>query len=383
MKVNVVSFSSSGGAGNVSMALAEGFLSLGFLTKLQIATHTNLRSNPLLYPKHTMYAAVDNFVAKRKDWSSLISLSRDKLSIPFDAQGADLNVFRWMNGMLGESMSQRSIAIPNLVWGLDDMNPFTGVCHYSGACRGFECSCEGCPALRGFANHKAQIHLQEKIQFARAYSPRYVAPTEWMHSEFRKSALSREASSHKIWNPIRSKFFEAHESKSEGRNMLRVLVIAQNLDDEVKGVWDVHSVLLRLQGNPRVRLTLVGRFSNQLAAALPKATFLGPVSSAVVLEQLNDNDVLLVPSLFENAGTVIAEAASQGLPSIARRVGGLPEMTNYGRTGVLFSHSDELLDIIESLTKNDLKTLGDAAKEWSMKLQPHIIAKRYAEVFLK
>jgi glycosyltransferase involved in cell wall biosynthesis len=100
------------------------------------------------------------------------------------------------------------------------------------------------------------------------------------------------------------------------------------------------------------------------------------------MSQMREHDVLLVPSLFENAGTVVAEAASQGLPTIAREVGGMPEMTNYGESGYLFNTNEKLDEILDSMSTKELSSKGLLAKEWAQQLKPELIATQYAEAFL-
>ena len=382
MKVNLFTFSSSGGAGKVAKALNEGFTGLGFQSRLIVATSGNLRSSPIERPALTAAAALDQYVLKRSGWNSLISYQRDKNNVDFQYEDADLTIFRWMNGLLGGKKGDSHQAFPNLVWGLDDMNPFTGVCHYSGECRGFETDCSSCPALRSMFSNASIQNLERKMAFADMHNPRFVAPTDWINSEFRKSRFAFGRESRKILNPIQSKFFEPFFVDTHTNQKLNVLILAHDLDDRTKGVWDIQPVLTSLQLNPNVKLTLVGRASRKLAGSLPNAFFTGPVSSELVRTHLNLNDVLLVPSFHENAATVVAEAASQGLPAIVRRVGGLPEMTNHGKSGILFDTRDELVHIFDSLNKAMLERLSERSREFSLQFQPRVVAQKYAESFL-
>ena len=383
MSINVVSFSSSGGAGNVAKTLVEGFSKIGLDSRLMTATSSNLRANPLEIPSLTISAAKDAYLHKAPRWNSLISLSRDRHSLIDERLPAsELMIFRWMNGLLGERFLAANPDIGNLVWGLDDMNPFTGVCHYSGSCIGFKTDCSDCPAVRKSFRGKVEIHLERKISFAECYKPIYVAPTEWIHGELQKSRLGQGRDSRKILNPLQTRFFESQEEVASRPNHLKVLIVAANLEDPTKGVWDVKDSLNRFLDKPHVELTMVGRYSQKLESSLPRAKFTGPLDSGSVMQQTTQHDVLLVPSLFENAGTVVAEAASQGLPTIAREVGGMPEMTNYGETGYLFKTKAELDQILDSLSRTELSSRGALAKEWAQQLKPELIATQYAEAFL-
>ena len=384
MSINIVSFSRTGGAGNVARTLIEGFSKIDLEANLITATNGNLRSDPMQRPFLTLRAAADNYVLKKPHWMTLVSNYRDKYSaLEEPLENADMTIFRWMNGLLGEKFLSTNNQISNLVWGLDDMNPFTGVCHYSAGCRGFESGCHSCPAVRSAFQSKPAKNLQKKISFADRFNPRYVAPTDWIHHEFRSSVLGKNRESKKILNPLPSKFFRNSKEGTETGNNLQILIVAAKLDDPTKGLWDVIETLSSLTQESSVSITLIGTASKKLKAALPNASFLGQLDSEGIIRVMQQQDVLLVPSLFENAGTVVAEAASQGLPTIARRVGGMPEMTNYGETGYLFENQSQLSQIVGSLTKRELRSMGILAKEWSQKLKPELIARQYAEAFLK
>jgi glycosyltransferase involved in cell wall biosynthesis len=68
--------------------------------------------------------------------------------------------------------------------------------------------------------------------------------------------------------------------------------------------------------------------------------FEGGVSQSTVVELLSNARALVVPSAHENAPMSIAEAMACGVPVVATRVGGIPEMVEDGRTGFLFDVGD-------------------------------------------
>jgi glycosyltransferase involved in cell wall biosynthesis len=68
-------------------------------------------------------------------------------------------------------------------------------------------------------------------------------------------------------------------------------------------------------------------------------TFLPPIREVENLYK--ENDVLLVPSLWEGFGMVAAEAMSAGRLVVASAAGGLKEIVEEGSTGFLFKKSDQ------------------------------------------
>ncbi len=77
-------------------------------------------------------------------------------------------------------------------------------------------------------------------------------------------------------------------------------------------------------------------------------------------------DVLVVPSINEGMGRVILEAAAAGTPSIASDIGGIPEMIDDAKTGVLVppKDADAIASVLLELARapQRLRTMGDAAR---------------------
>ena len=78
----------------------------------------------------------------------------------------------------------------------------------------------------------------------------------------------------------------------------------------------------------------------------------GSLARPAALERLAGLDVLLVPSLWEGMPLAPLEAMAIGVPVIASRVGGLPEIIADGRTGVLIDGHDprRYADAVRRLT---------------------------------
>lgn len=94
----------------------------------------------------------------------------------------------------------------------------------------------------------------------------------------------------------------------------------------------------------------------------------------------------MLPSRQENAPIVIAEAMAAGVPVVATRVGGIPEMVVENKTGFLYSSGDikHLVTCLEKLLNfpSLVNNFGERAKDLArMRYHPDIVARQTIEVY--
>jgi len=116
------------------------------------------------------------------------------------------------------------------------------------------------------------------------------------------------------------------------------------LVDSHKGQLQIIDIARRAQkSHPDMCFLLVGggedeAMLKQEAAKLPNVVFTGHVDN--VGDHLNAMDVFLYPSRHEGLGSVLLDAMVFGLPVVATRVGGIPEIVRDGVNGFLFEPND-------------------------------------------
>lgn len=71
-----------------------------------------------------------------------------------------------------------------------------------------------------------------------------------------------------------------------------------------------------------------------------RVSFTGHVSHSEIADYYRDAEIFINASLWESFGIPVAEAMACGLPVIASRVGGIPEIVEDGVSGLLFEPAD-------------------------------------------
>lgn len=107
-----------------------------------------------------------------------------------------------------------------------------------------------------------------------------------------------------------------------------------------RGILQMMSAELKIYGDPRRDPTYFNELK-QLAKGDRRIRFEGPCEGEKIGWVLSDVDVLAVPSAwYENTPLVIYEAFASGTPVIATDLGGLSEVIEHGKNGLLFKMDD-------------------------------------------
>ncbi|WP_109485689.1 glycosyltransferase family 4 protein [Occallatibacter savannae] len=131
---------------------------------------------------------------------------------------------------------------------------------------------------------------------------------------------------------------------------------------------NLESLRAWIEGNPGVRLALVGdgprrTHLEEHFKGLP-VHFAGFLHKEELACAYASSDIFVMPSRTETLGLVVLEAMSSGLPVVAARAGGIPEMIQNEVSGLLVDTENEAaMRIGELLQSKPRRTaIGDAAR---------------------
>jgi glycosyltransferase involved in cell wall biosynthesis len=371
MKILQVSMSDSGGAGIAAVRLHQALLDKGVDCKLLTLKKTR-DDIPEHYVFHKKDASIfpwltqamgfvdrvlkrfklksDYYRSRRKKYAYGSSEGTDMFNFSFSeyhlerhslAREADIIQLHWVCGGFLDFRGFFKRASKHVVWTLHDMNPFTGGCHYSYDCLGYQKDCHACPQLEGVrSNSIAEKMLAEKIKVLQGQdrSLSIVTPSRWLMACSEKSKLFSHYPHRHIYNIVNAEsFYMGDQSASRERLSLpvekKIILCIGSLDYARKGN-KIIAEALPLFDSQDVILCCVGRVS-EAHKENPSIVHLGYISdSEKMRDAYNAADVFVLPTMADNLPNTIVESLLCGTPVISYAVGGVTEQVN-DRNGLL------------------------------------------------
>ena len=174
-----------------------------------------------------------------------------------------------------------------------------------------------------------------------------------------------------LGNPLDAQFeaATAQPRPSSEKDSTTILAMARLVPE--KGVADVIRALAQLP--PHFSLQIAGTGPQQAALEeladelqmSDRVSFLGWVSYEQKLAVMRQADLYCLPSRYDSFGMAFIEAMAVGLPVVALRQGGVPDVVKHGETGILVEtpSATELSAAIQQAQQHS-QTLGQQGQQY-------------------
>jgi glycosyltransferase involved in cell wall biosynthesis len=267
---------------------------------------------------------------------------------------ADLVNVHWVAGFLAAASIRRIVEAGRPVaWTLHDMRPFTGGCHYASGCEGFTAACGGCPQLTAGLSSLPPRVLARGRRRLRGIPLTFVAPSRWLAGELVRSSLFDPAvhAVRVIPNGIDLARYRPGDQAAARRRLglpaegLGILLGSVSLEERRKAA-PVAAEAVRLaaaaiaERTPSPPPLVVTYGSGSLPIPGVACFHLGPLDEAGVLAAAQACDIHLTMAREDNLPNTVMEALACGLPVVATRIGGHPEMITDEVEGWLVAADD-------------------------------------------
>jgi glycosyltransferase involved in cell wall biosynthesis len=258
-----------------------------------------------------------------------------------------------------------------------DCSAFTGGCLYPMGCEKFTSHCHKCPQLPQDGWKNQLRDRTKEIQTIKRwvsgqFNIRYIFPSHWMLQEAQK-ALKFQISPVVIPNSLDLKPFpsvkKADVKISLGipENRKVVAISAHVLDDPRKGAKYAINALKSVRDlSPFV--IAVGLCNDEFKQALEGLEFkeMGYIKDPNFLAQVySAADVMLFCTLADNLPLTVMEAMAASTPVVGFSTGGVPEMIQTGRNGILVEPTNQQAlnqALRQALLSTDLEAMGQQAR---------------------
>jgi FkbM family methyltransferase len=411
LRVEVVnSFEKYGGAALAANRLFKALQSRGIAASMLVrqqtgadeAVHMPSPTPDLAARKEARQRQIDADIARFADQTfrpiSDFSLDRTKFG-PGLTDGltadADLVNLHWVADFLDWELffAPGRITAP-VVWTLHDMRPFTGGCHYAGACGNYRTGCGECPffappKLEDFSRTMARRQRRALETWGGVLH--IATPSRWLAEQAGVSSVLAGVPVSVIPNSIDIEAFQPYD-KAPARDLLGLpqdsfvlLFAASDLQHPRKGGRYLIEALDMLGDIAGLHMVTAGLNAPDFPAHVIHRPA-GEVAGTAMAHLYAAADLVVLPTLEDNLPNVILESLACGRPLLGTHVGGVPEHIVEGETGFLVAPANgpALAEAIRIAFKDRprLEAMGRACRAYAEReFSPRVQAERYEALF--
>ncbi len=391
MKVVHICASMTGGAGAAAFRLHQALRSSGIDSVMltmyddREELHVHSLKRPLLYRilgrlpyiGQRKYTA---FFRKYEDETQALTFPDAVYDCSLDTiiQSADVINLHWVGNMLNYRKFFTNVRKP-IVWTLHDMNPFMGALHFASD-------------MEKLLGDEQALRLERKIseKKAQAYKNTLnltIAPLcHWMKEESAASAAFAERPHILVKNCVDINVYnpQARERCKLSINLpiekKILLYVSQHVNNPRKGSGILRAASTQLPQN--CVLLVVGAGAIEGGDNIINVGLVNDASELAFLYA--SADALILPSIEDNLPNTMLEALCCGTPVLAFNQGGMKDVIEHGKNGLLSSEMTAagLLSMINAYCANGVEWARESISEQAhARFSPKAVAGQYVEIY--
>lgn len=411
--VHVSAYEKSGGAAAAAKGLHVGLVNLGVYSSMYVGLkETEDKSVIQFDPIYTISARIYRRMRRAKMYidGKVIEKAQNRLKDAFSIDvtqcgkqvleqlpKSDIVNLHWVTGFIDVGEMLRITEMP-VVWTLHDMNPFTGGCHYCGGCTLFRTKCHRCPQLGGKRSRDVayRVWTRKEQVFSNVSRTRLkiVAPSRWLAETAKNSAIFSRFDVSVIPYGVDVTTFRPKNRREERKNYgiddgAFVILFVASYQTARKGFDYLREVIKEIgkedaitvvSVGPKIELDFPGVIHRNLGY-IYSAWEMAGIYSAV--------DVYVIPSLEDNLPNTVLESLACGVPVVGFETGGIPDMVEMDKTGLIVKKGDigMLRNAILGLMRNKVKRdemsrecRKIATRRYSLEAQAELYLELYRDV---
>lgn len=424
MKVLIVNTFDYGGAATACKRLHRGLLAEGINSKVLLKNKINnwpesycfepVESSPGLNKRLTrkvrrlsqefkltkpsqISSPEKDFLNNRENGLEMFSFPGSHLDITQSPlyKEADVINLHWVANFLDLGSFFKKNTKP-VVWTLHDMNPFSGGEHYEE--KYLHLNEFGEPLEREYTKIelefiKSNLEFKKSI-FSKTPNLQIVSPSKWLMKEALSSQVFGEFDVKHIPNGLDSEVFKPLD-KAYSKEILNIpqgkkviLFVADFLSNQRKGFEYLKKAFEKLDRHGIV-LCAVGK--KDLKNSSENIIELGSIKDERLMSAAySAADVFVIPSIMDNLPNTVLESLMSGTPVIGFPIGGIPDMVENGKNGLLTSNisvdslrisMEKILNTGVSLKRDEIRS--QAVEKYHYKMQAKEYSKLYKEILSK
>ena len=379
--VHVSSSDTVGGAARAAYRLHHSLLSSGVESSMLVGKKFSDAKEVIEVCRPSGFAPIcgdivqKNYINPRRsrDWNTHFSLAwpgQDLSTHPL-MQKAEVIHLHWLWDFQSAATLARLMKLGKpVVWSFHDQRAFTGGCHYSAGCIGYETNCGKCPQLVSDPAGLTEAALADQHKLWRRDAVTIIGLSHWMADCARRSPLWKDSRIEVIPNCVEIDAYVPQNKIACRRKLdlpkdgLCVLFGADYGEEIRKGFGGLMRALALCREDPwfvqelgqgRICFMSYGHPGKDGASCPVPIRSLGYLrDDADLAAAYGAADLFMLPSLEDNLPNTVLESMSCGTPVMALDVGGARDMVLEGHTGWLIPPADDrqLADALLRVLKN-------------------------------